>query len=85
MMPRLLTLPFQAGEELTSGGVIVLERERCSDLGLGRVHERRQLDEIHTVAAVIVGRVALEPSRRVVRLGFVDMMQPGLDVWRVRQ
>ena len=58
-------LPFQAGEELTSGGVIVLERERCSDLGLGRVHERRQLGEIHTVAAVIVGRVALEPSKRV--------------------
>ena len=58
-------LPFQAGEELTSGGVIVLERECCSDLGLGRVHERRQLDEIHAVAAVIVGRVALEPTERV--------------------
>ena len=79
MMPRFRTLPFQAGEELTSGGVIVLERERCGDLGLGRVHERRQLDEVHTVAAVIVGRVALEPSERV-QPGLTDAI--GLDVGR---
>ena len=58
-------LPFQAGEKLTSGGVIVLERERCGYLGLGCIQERGQLDEVHAVAAVIVGRVALEPSERV--------------------
>ena len=66
----LRDLALQAGEELATGGAVLVESESGGRVGLGGVEEGAQLDEIDAVLAVVVVMVAGGPADAAVAGGW---------------
>lgn len=64
--PALGYLPLHPREESAPGRAVLAQRQGFRHLGLGRLHEGGQLDQIDTILAVVVEIAATRPANAAV-------------------
>ena len=65
MVPRFVTSPLEAGQELAPRRTVMAQVQRLCRVGLGGVEEDGELGEVYAVLPVVVLRISAYPARAV--------------------